>query len=227
MAKRSLPSCWRARWTCRFSRIQFTPDLMPADVLGTSHLPASAPASYEFRRGPIFASVVLIDEINRAPAKTQSALLEVMEERSVTQDGTTYPADAALSWCWPRKTPSSRKAPTALPEAQLDRFLFRLTRGLPHPGEEIQILRGHHSGFGGTPLSRVQPVLTADDLAALRQQVGQQRVEANVLEYIAEIVGGARAHKALYLGARRPAPALPCSTARKALAASWPRFYRR
>jgi MoxR-like ATPase len=199
-----------------FSRIQFTPDLMPADVLGTSIF-RPAQGDFEFRPGPIFASVVLIDEINRAPAKTQSALFEVMEERTVTQDGTAHRMTSPFV-VLATQNPVEQEGTYRLPEAQLDRFLFKLNVGYPTLAEEVQILQGHHSGFGGTSLERVKPVLSAQDLAALRQQVGQQRVEANVLEYIAKIVGQTRAHKALYLGAS-PRASLALLNGAKALAA--------
>ncbi len=199
-----------------FSRIQFTPDLMPADVLGTSIF-RPARGDFEFRPGPIFASVVLIDEINRAPAKTQSALFEVMEERTVTQDGTAHRMTTPFV-VLATQNPIDQEGTYRLPEAQLDRFLFKLNVGYPTLVEEIQILQGHHSGFGGTPLEKVKAVLSASDLAALRQQVGQQRVEANVLEYIAKIVGQTRAHKALYLGAS-PRASIALLNGAKALAA--------
>ncbi|MBO2012743.1 AAA family ATPase [Hymenobacter negativus] len=199
-----------------FSRIQFTPDLMPSDVLGTSVFRQNK-GDFEFRQGPIFASVVLIDEINRAPAKTQSALFEVMEERTVTQDGTTY-AMTEPFLVLATQNPVEQEGTYRLPEAQLDRFLFKLQVGYPTLAEEVQILNGHHSGFGGTNLEAVQPILSAADLAALRQQVRQQRVEANILEYIAKLVGQTRAHKALYLGAS-PRASLALLNGAKALAA--------
>ena len=199
-----------------FSRIQFTPDLMPSDVLGTLVFRQNK-ADFEFRPGPIFASVVLIDEINRAPAKTQSALFEVMEERTVTQDGTTYPmAEPFLVLA--TQNPVEQEGTYRLPEAQLDRFLFKLHVGYPTLAEEIQILNGHHAGFGSTHLAAVQPILSAADLQALRQQVRQQRVEANILEYIAKLVGQTRAHKSLYLGAS-PRASLALLNGAKALAA--------
>ena len=199
-----------------FSRVQFTPDLMPADVLGTAVFRQNT-GDFEFRRGPIFASVVLIDEINRAPAKTQAALFEVMEERTVTQDGTTYRmAEPFLVLA--TQNPVEQEGTYRLPEAQLDRFLFKLHVGYPSMAEEVQILQGHHAGFGSTDLSTVQPILSAADLHELRQQVRQQRVEANILEYIAKIVGQTRAHKALYLGAS-PRASLALLNGAKALAA--------
>ncbi|GAB3307098.1 MoxR family ATPase [Hymenobacter humi] len=199
-----------------FSRIQFTPDLMPSDVLGTSVF-RQHKSDFEFRRGPIFASVVLIDEINRAPAKTQSALFEVMEERTVTQDGTTYPmAEPFLVLA--TQNPIEQEGTYRLPEAQLDRFLFKLHVGYPSLAEEVQILTGHHAGQGSTNLDAVQPILSAADLHALRQQVREQRVEANILEYIAKLVGHTRAHKSLYLGAS-PRASLALLNGAKALAA--------
>ncbi|MBH8568869.1 MoxR family ATPase [Hymenobacter sp. BT584] len=199
-----------------FSRIQFTPDLMPSDVLGTSVFRQNK-ADFEFRPGPIFASVVLIDEINRAPAKTQSALFEVMEERTVTQDGTTYAMQEPFL-VLATQNPIEQEGTYRLPEAQLDRFLFKLHVGYPTLAEEVQILTGHHSGQGSTNLEAVQPILSAADLAQLRQQVRQQRVEANILEYIAKLVGQTRAHKSLYLGAS-PRASLALLNGAKALAA--------
>ena len=199
-----------------FSRIQFTPDLMPSDVLGTSVFRQNK-GDFEFRPGPIFASVVLIDEINRAPAKTQSALFEVMEERTVTQDGTTYTMQEPFL-VLATQNPIEQEGTYRLPEAQLDRFLFKLHVGYPTLAEEVQILTGHHGGQGSTNLEAVQPILSAADLAQLRQQVRQQRVEANILEYIAKLVGQTRAHKALYLGAS-PRASLALLNGAKALAA--------
>lgn len=199
-----------------FSRIQFTPDLMPADVLGTSIFRQNT-GEFEFRRGPIFASVVLIDEINRAPAKTQSALFEVMEERTVTQDGTTYAMQEPFL-VLATQNPVEQEGTYRLPEAQLDRFLFKLRVGYPTLAEEVQILQGHHAGFGSTALDSVQPILSAADLGALRAQVRQQRVEPNILEYIAKLVGQTRAHRSLYLGAS-PRASLALLNGAKALAA--------
>ena len=199
-----------------FSRLQFTPDLMPSDVLGTSIFRPNT-SDFEFRPGPIFASVVLIDEINRAPAKTQSALFEVMEERHVTQDGTTYAMPEPFV-VLATQNPIEQEGTYRLPEAQLDRFLFKLNVGYPTLEEEVAILQGHHAGFGGTPLAAVQPVLTAADIQTLRQQVRQQHVEAKLLEYIARLVGQTRAHKGLYLGAS-PRASLALLNGAKALAA--------
>jgi MoxR-like ATPase len=199
-----------------FSRLQFTPDLMPSDVLGTSIFRPNK-AEFEFRPGPIFASIVLIDEINRAPAKTQSALFEVMEERQVTQDGTRYTVPEPFM-VLATQNPIEQEGTYRLPEAQLDRFLFKLHVGYPTVEEEIAILQGHHAGFGGTPLEAVQAVLTADDLRGLREQVRRQHVEPKLLDYIARVVGQTRAHKGLYLGAS-PRASLALLNGAKALAA--------
>ncbi|GAA3949170.1 MoxR family ATPase [Hymenobacter algoricola] len=199
-----------------FSRLQFTPDLMPSDVLGTSIFRPNK-GDFEFRPGPIFASVVLIDEINRAPAKTQSALFEVMEERHITQDGTTYAMQEPFL-VLATQNPIEQEGTYRLPEAQLDRFLFKIHIGYPTTEEEVAILQGHHAGFGGTPLEVVQPVLTAAQIAGLRQLVRRQHVEPKLLEYIAKLVGQTRAHKSLYLGAS-PRASLALLNGAKALAA--------
>ncbi len=199
-----------------FSRLQFTPDLMPSDVLGTSVFRPQK-GEFEFRPGPIFASVVLIDEINRAPAKTQSALFEVMEERQITQDGTRYPLPAPFV-VLATQNPIEQEGTYRLPEAQLDRFLFKLSVGYPTVEEEVAILQGHHAGFGGTPLDAVQAVVSAADLHQLREQVSRQHVEPKLLEYIARLVGQTRAHKGLYLGAS-PRASLALLNGAKALAA--------
>ncbi|WP_082017119.1 AAA family ATPase [Hymenobacter sp. DG25B] len=199
-----------------FSRIQFTPDMMPSDVLGTSIYRPNK-AEFEFRPGPIFASVVLIDEINRAPAKTQSALFEVMEEHHVTQDGVTYAMQEPFM-VLATQNPVEQEGTYRLPEAQLDRFLFKIHIGYPTTEEEVSILQGHHAGRGSAMLSAVQAVLTAEQVAQLRQQVQQQHVEPKLLEYIARIVGQTRAHKSLYLGAS-PRASLALLNGAKALAA--------
>ncbi|WP_266362432.1 AAA family ATPase [Tellurirhabdus rosea] len=183
-----------------FSRIQFTPDLMPSDVLGTSvYNPKQA--DFEYRTGPVFANIVLIDEINRAPAKTQAALFEVMEERQVTADGTTRRlAEPFLVLA--TQNPVEQEGTYRLPEAQLDRFLFKIIMGYPSAEEEVDILRGHHERRSLTDaLEAVQSVLTADQLTALRAQVHRVHVEDHLFAYMAQIVQSTRANKSLYLGA--------------------------
>ncbi|WP_020606281.1 AAA family ATPase [Spirosoma spitsbergense] len=199
-----------------FSRIQFTPDLMPSDVLGTSVFQPKT-GDFAFRQGPIFSNLVLIDEINRAPAKTQAALFEVMEERQVTNDGTTYMLDDPFM-VLATQNPIEQEGTYRLPEAQLDRFLFKIVIGYPVGDEEIAILRGHHQRRNlADALDAVTAVLTADQLIALRGQVHQVHVEENLFTYIAQIVQATRANKSLYLGAS-PRASVALLNSAKALA---------
>ncbi len=199
-----------------FSRIQFTPDLMPSDVLGTSvFMPKTG--DFTFRQGPIFANLVLIDEINRAPAKTQAALFEVMEERQVTNDGTTYHLDEPFM-VLATQNPIEQEGTYRLPEAQLDRFLFKIVVSYPTATEEVDILRGHHRRRILTDaLDAVSAVLSAGQLATLRSQVHQVHVEDKLFEYIAQIVQATRANKSLYLGAS-PRASVALLNSAKALA---------
>jgi MoxR-like ATPase len=199
-----------------FSRIQFTPDLMPSDVLGTSvFIPKTG--DFQFKQGPIFSNIVLIDEINRAPAKTQAALFEVMEERQVTNDGTTYHLEEPFL-VLATQNPIEQEGTYRLPEAQLDRFLFKIVVGYPLPTEEVDILRGHHQRRSlSDAVEAVSAVLTADQLAMLRNQVHQVHVEDKLFEYIAQIVQATRANKSLYLGAS-PRASVAILNSAKALA---------
>jgi MoxR-like ATPase len=199
-----------------FSRIQFTPDLMPSDVLGTSVFQPKT-GDFTFRQGPIFSNLVLIDEINRAPAKTQAALFEVMEERQVTNDGTTYTlADPFMVLA--TQNPIEQEGTYRLPEAQLDRFLFKIVIGYPVGDEEVAILRGHHQRRNlADALDAVDAILTADQLASLRGQVHQVHVEDKLFDYIAQIVQATRANKSLYLGAS-PRASVALLNSAKALA---------
>ncbi|GAB2551399.1 AAA family ATPase [Spirosoma aerophilum] len=204
-----------------FSRIQFTPDLMPSDVLGNSvFVPKTG--DFTFRQGPIFSNLVLIDEINRAPAKTQAALFEVMEERQVTNDGTTYPLEEPFM-VLATQNPIEQEGTYRLPEAQLDRFLFKIVVGYPVGNEETDILRGHHQRQSAgrrnlnDALDTVQAVLTAEQLATLRGQVHQVHVEDKLFDYIAQIVQSTRTNKSLYLGAS-PRASVALLNSAKALA---------
>ena len=183
-----------------FGRIQFTPDLMPSDVLGTSvFMPKTG--DFSFRQGPVFSNIVLIDEINRAPAKTQAALFEVMEERQVTNDGTTYTLDEPFM-VLATQNPIEQEGTYRLPEAQLDRFLFKIVIGYPTPADEVGILRGHHQRRNlADAVDAVSAVLDAGQLATLRGQVHRVHVEDKLFEYIAQLVQATRANKSLYLGA--------------------------
>ncbi len=199
-----------------FSRIQFTPDLMPSDVLGTSVFQPKT-GEFVFRQGPVFSNIVLIDEINRAPAKTQAALFEVMEERQVTNDGTTYPLEAPFL-VLATQNPVEQEGTYRLPEAQLDRFLFKVVIDYPEQADEIAILRGHHQRKSlKDAIEAVQPVLTPGQLADLRASVQQVHVEDNLFDYIAQIVRDTRANKSLYLGAS-PRASVALLNSAKALA---------
>jgi MoxR-like ATPase len=182
-----------------FSRIQFTPDLMPSDVLGTS-VYNMRNSVFEFKAGPIFSNIVLIDEINRAPAKTQAALFEVMEERQVTVDGTTYPLHAPYMVV-ATQNPVEHEGTYRLPEAQLDRFLFKIVVNYPSLEEEIEIISGHHSRKGAAPTDDVAQVLTAEQIQRYRDVVRQVYVEQHLLRYIGQIVHETRSNPGLFLGA--------------------------
>jgi MoxR-like ATPase len=183
----------------KFSRIQFTPDLMPSDVLGTSVFNMKTSA-FEFKAGPIFSNIVLIDEINRAPAKTQAALFEVMEERQVTVDGTTYSMQHPYLVV-ATQNPIEHEGTYRLPEAQLDRFLFKIIVNYPTLEQEVSILNGHHNRKGDTPFAEVSSVLDAAQIESYRQTVRQIHVEGNLLMYIAQIIQETRNNPALFLGA--------------------------
>ncbi len=199
-----------------FSRVQFTPDLMPSDILGTSIFNLKS-SEFEFRRGPIFSNVVLIDEINRAPAKTQSALFEVMEERQVTVDGTTYPMERPFL-VLATQNPIEQEGTYRLPEAQLDRFLFKIEVGYPTLDEETSILADFHKRSSSTDLSVVGGVLNAEQIEHYRRQVRAIHCDENLLRYIAQIVSGTRNNSALYLGAS-PRASLAIMMGAKAFAA--------
>jgi MoxR-like ATPase len=182
-----------------FSRIQFTPDLMPSDVLGTSIYNAKK-SEFEFKRGPVFSNIVLIDEINRAPAKTQSALFEVMEERQVTVDGTTYSL-AVPYIVVATQNPVEHEGTYRLPEAQLDRFLFKISVAYPALEEEVAIISGHHRRKGVAAIADVTPVLTAAQVIQYRALVQQVHLEENIIRYIGQIVHETRNNPSLFLGA--------------------------
>ena len=181
-----------------FSRIQFTPDLMPSDVLGTSVFNPQQ-GSFTFKKGPIFSNIVLIDEINRSPAKTQAALFEVMEEKQVTYDGETYlmpPPFLVLA----TQNPIEQEGTYRLPEAQLDRFMFKIVVGYPTLDEELVILQYTHAGKTTHFAEEVKPVLTAADIERYRGITSGLHVEEKVMRYIAELVFETRNNKALFLG---------------------------
>lgn len=200
----------------QYSRIQFTPDLMPSDVLGTSVFSPKT-SEFEFRRGPIFGNIILIDEINRSPAKTQSALFEVMEERQVTIDGQTYKMQEPFI-VLATQNPVEQEGTYRLPEAQLDRFLFKIEIKYPTLEEEISIITQQHQQNPADQLSQIAPVLSIQDVIALRQQVKSLHVEPKLLEFVAKIIHETRNNKSLYLGGS-PRASLAIINAAKAIAA--------
>lgn len=181
-----------------FSRVQFTPDLMPSDVLGTSVFNMKT-SEFDFKKGPIFSNIVLIDEINRAPAKTQSALFEVMEERQVTVDGTTYKMEAPYL-VLATQNPVEQEGTYRLPEAQLDRFLFKIEIGYPSLEDEKEILL-RASNRKGEQMDEITPVISAADIASYRSTLSDIIVDDKLLGYIAEIVNQTRSDQSIYLGA--------------------------
>jgi len=199
-----------------FGRIQFTPDLMPSDVLGTSVLNMKN-SEFEFKKGPIFSNIVLIDEINRAPAKTQAALFEVMEERQITIDGVRYLMDPPFM-VLATQNPVEQEGTYALPEAQLDRFLFKIKVEYPSLSEEVTILQSHHNRKGAAPQKSEEAVLSPEKLATFRAQAQNVIIEEKILNYIAEIVVKTRNHPHLYLGGS-PRASLAIMNAAKAFAA--------
>lgn len=182
-----------------FSRVQFTPDLMPSDVLGTTVYNMKT-SDFDFHPGPVFADMVLADEINRAPAKTQAALFEVMQEGQVTVDGVTHPMSSVFTII-ATQNPVEQEGTYKLPEAQLDRFLMKITMGYPTTDEEVEILTRHLAADSFAQVAQVEPVLSQADLLALRAAAREVRVDASLVRYIAEIVAQTRHSKAIYLGA--------------------------
>lgn len=182
-----------------FSRLQFTPDLMPSDVVGTSVFNPKE-GDFRFKAGPIFSNIVLIDEINRAPAKTQAALFEVMEERQVTVDGYTHIMKTPFI-VLATQNPIEQEGTYRLPEAQLDRFLFKIEVGYPTLEEEIAILTNQHGKTQAQMLAEVKKVLSPADIQQFRNLVQSVIVEPKLLDYIAKIVNETRNNPALYLGA--------------------------
>jgi MoxR-like ATPase len=200
----------------RYSRIQFTPDLMPSDVLGTSVFSPKT-SEFEFKQGPIFGNIILIDEINRSPAKTQSALFEVMEERQLTIDGHTYKMQEPFI-ILATQNPIEQEGTYRLPEAQLDRFLFKIEIKYPTLEEEIAIISHQHQQNPIDQLTHISPVLSIQDIVSLRKLVKGLHVEPKLLEFTAKIIHETRNNKSLYLGGS-PRASLAIVNAAKAMAA--------
>ena len=199
-----------------FSRIQFTPDLMPSDVIGTSVFNPRE-SSFQFKAGPIFSNIILIDEINRAPAKTQSALFEVMEERQITVDGHTYLLNPPFMVV-ATQNPIEQEGTYHLPEAQLDRFLFKINVQYPNAEQEFRIVANHHQLRGDVRMESVASVLSAEQITGLREKVRGIHVEEKLIQFITTIVGATRNHKSIYLGAS-PRASIGILNGSKAIAA--------
>ncbi|MDT7831631.1 MoxR family ATPase [Flavobacteriaceae bacterium S356] len=199
-----------------FSRIQFTPDLMPSDILGTSVYNQKV-ADFEFKKGPIFSNMILIDEINRAPAKTQAALFEVMEEKQVTIDGHTYIMDTPFI-VLATQNPIEQEGTYRLPEAQLDRFLFKINVPYPNAEEEMEIISREQALENTKKLQKIDTIISGEDIEKYRAIVNQVKIEKNLLKYIADVVVNTRTNSLLFLGAS-PRASIAILNAAKAFAA--------
>jgi MoxR-like ATPase len=198
-----------------FSRIQFTPDMMPSDIIGTSVFNMKD-SEFNFKKGPIFTNIALIDEINRAPAKTQAALFEVMEERQITYDGTTYKLDFPFLVI-ATQNPIEQEGTYRLPEAQLDRFLFKINLYHPNLSEEQEILRRYKNNTR-IDFNAIPSIFSKQDLQKIQETIEGVRVEDSIIKYIAEITHETRAHGKIYLGAS-PRASLSMLKSAKAMAA--------
>ncbi len=199
-----------------FSRIQFTPDLMPSDVIGTS-VYNMKDGTFSFMQGPVFSNIVLIDEINRAPAKTQAALFEVMEERQISYDSKVYKMSFPFL-VLATQNPVEQEGTYNLPEAQLDRFLFKIKIDYPSLADEHEILKRYKNNIKSPSLDDVKSVFTAADLQEIQDLVEKVRIEDQILKYIAEITNATRNHARLYLGGS-PRASLSMLKSAKAFAA--------
>ncbi len=199
-----------------FSRIQFTPDLMPTDVTGTSVFNLKT-SEFTYVRGPIFANLVLIDEINRAPAKTQSSLFEVMEEKQITVDGTTYAMEYPFLVI-ATQNPIEQEGTYRLPEAQLDRFLFRIRLRYPTYEEETDILRKYQGDFALRILQEVKPVVSAEEIRQTQDLIEKIHIKDDIIRYIAKLVDNTRNNGDIALGAS-PRASLSLLRSSKAIAA--------
>ena len=182
-----------------FNRIQFTPDLMPSDVIGTTIFNQQS-REFEFKKGAIFSNIVLIDEINRSPAKTQAALFESMEERQVTVDGTSYPLDYPFLVV-ATQNPVEQEGTYRLPEAQLDRFMFKIVVEYPTLDQEIEILKGTHQHKNSNDSVHITSVLNKEALVKYRSEVQNIHIEEKLIHYIAKVVNNTRENSNLFLGA--------------------------
>lgn len=199
LAKTTTARCIAKTIDSGFSRIQFTPDLMPADILG-SYIFNPQAHQFEFKKGPIFSNIILIDEINRAPARTQSALFEVMEERQVSIDGHQHNLDFPFL-VLATQNPIEMEGTYRLPEAQLDRFQLKITIPYPSAEEELSLLQLFKEGKEPSALKDVQSVWSVQDLKQLQASVLQVNLDDNIIEYITNIVQSSRKSRDFILGA--------------------------
>ena len=199
-----------------FSRIQFTPDLMPTDITGTSIFNLKT-GEFEFRKGPIFSNIILIDEINRSPAKTQAALMEVMEERQLTYDGITHVMKPPF-FVIATQNPIEQEGTYSLPEAQLDRFLFRLKLSYPNLEQEQQILMRFHNDFEARDTTDVKKILNPEKIAQFKKIIEKVYIREELLQYIAAVVHNTRVNSDLFMGAS-PRASLAMMKCAKAMAA--------
>ncbi len=199
-----------------FSRIQFTPDLMPSDIIGTSIFSMKT-SEFEFKPGPVFSNIILIDEINRSPAKTQSALFELMEERQITVDGTTYKMDEPFM-VLATQNPVEQEGTYKLPEAQLDRFLFKIEIDYPNVEQEVEIITRHDKSVQANLLQNVAKILNLSKINTFKELIRKVHIESNLIRFIAEIVQKTRNNRDLFLGAS-PRASLAILNGSKAMAA--------
>lgn len=205
-----------------YSRIQFTPDLMPSDILGTSIFNVKT-SEFNFKKGPIFSNIVLIDEINRAPAKTQAALFEVMEEKQITIDGKTYEMEKPFV-VMATQNPIEQEGTYRLPEAQLDRFIFKIEVDYPNAEQELEIIKRERNRENKNKVEQIDTIISGKAIERFKLLVNEIRVEENLLNYISSIVVNTRSNSFLYLGAS-PRASIAILKASKAFAAIYGRDF--
>jgi MoxR-like ATPase len=182
-----------------FSRIQFTPDLMPSDIIGTSIFNMNK-SEFEFKKGPVFGDIILIDEINRSPAKTQAALFEIMEERQITYDGITYKMDDPFI-VLATQNPIEHEGTYRLPEAQLDRFLFKINVSYPNFEKEVQILENYNTFAGNFREINLKSIVSKSEIVEFKNVINSVLIDSQLIRYITQIVTKTRNNNAIYLGA--------------------------
>lgn len=216
VAKTLTAKCLAKMVSADFSRIQFTPDLMPTDITGTM-IYNNKTMEFEFRRGPVFSNIILIDEINRAPAKTQSALFEAMEENQVTVDGKHHPLEYPFMII-ATQNPIDQEGTYSLPEAQLDRFLFKVIIDYPSIDEEVEILKIKNQQKQNLSVESVNAIIDVTTLKKIRTTLSDVFIKDELLHYISKIIGATRKHGSLYIGAS-PRASVNILNASKAFAA--------